>query len=424
MKRLLCVGFLFFATTAQALTEKGFETLNTFAKILHHIEKDYVADVDQGALLRGAIRGMLAHVDPHTVYLSPEVYKHLKDDTSGVFGGVGLEITSRDDWIIVVSPIEGTPAFAAGIQPGDRILKINGKSTKGQDLGWAVQEMRGKKGSPIHLILGRKGVKQQIAVTLMRQTIRAPSVQAELLENRYLYVKIASFQERTARELRKVLKKYGEAMKSDGLILDLRNNPGGLLDQSVQVADFFLTGGLIVSTKGRHGEIDRREATATVGATDFPLILLVNGGSASASEIVAGAMQDHDRGLVVGTPSFGKGSVQSVLELGDGSALKITIAKYFTPSGRSIQSTGVTPDVLVDPVSPKMETNTTEELPAGELPAGEPPAGETPLAEFPSAEPPVAEDYQKAAALNILKLADGVKGEVFKASRVRKRLQK
>lgn len=408
MKRLLCVGFLFLAVPAQALTKKGFETLNTFAKILHHIEKDYVVDVDQGALLRGAIRGMLAHVDPHTVYLSPEVYKHLKDDTSGVFGGVGLEITVREDWIVVISPIEGTPAFAAGIQPGDRILKINGKSTKGEDLGWAVQEMRGKKGSPVQLMLGRKGVKQQISVTLLRQTIRAPSVLAELLENRYLYVKIASFQERTTRELRKVLKKYGKEMERDGLILDLRNNPGGLLEQSVQVADLFLTSGLIVSTKGRHGEIDRREATAAVGSTEFPLILLINGGSASASEIVAGAMQDHDRGLVVGTPSFGKGSVQSVLELGDGAALKITIAKYFTPSGRSIQSTGVMPDVLVDPVAPKVESNSKE----------------PPLAELSP-----TEDYQKATALHLLKLAGGTKGdslpkETFKASRLRKRLQK
>lgn len=389
---------LLFSFKAVALTEKGYEALNTFTKILHHIEKDYVVQVDEKALLQGAIRGMLSNVDPHTVYLSPQIYKHLKDDTSGFFGGVGLEITARDDWITVVSPIEGSPAANAGVKPQDRILKINGKSTKGKDLGWAVQEMRGNKGTELHLVLGRKGVKQQIQVTLIRQVIRAPSVRAELLEDLYLYVKIASFQDRTGRELRKVFNKYEEALKQHGVILDLRNNPGGLLDQSVEVSDFFLSEGLIVSTKGRHGEIDRREASATMGETNFPVIVLINEGSASASEIVAGALQDQDRGLIVGTPSFGKGSVQTVVELGDGSALKITIAKYFTPSGRSIQSVGVIPDIVIEPLRPKAKK---EEVLATE-----------------------EEDYQKVKALYFMKeWKTPTSSEPFKATRLKKLLK-
>ncbi len=333
-----------------ALTEEGFETLNIFTKILHFVEKDYVEEADEKRLLQGAIRGMLSTLDPHSVYLSPSVYKHLKADTSGTFGGVGIEITVRDGWLTVVSPVEGSPAFKAGIQPGDRVLEINGKSTKGMDLGTTVKEMRGPKGKKVVLLIGRKGLKHPFVVSLTRQVIQAPSVQSQMIEDKFLYVKMTSFQERSANDLRKILKKNREKVFQSGMILDLRNNPGGLLNQAVEICDLFLEKGVIVTTAARGKEIDRREAAPEEGESHFPLIVMVNGGSASASEIVAGALQDQHRALILGTQSFGKGSVQSVVELEDGSALKLTIAKYYTPSGRSIQVEGIKPDVLVEPV--------------------------------------------------------------------------
>lgn len=332
-----------------ALSEKGFEALNIFTKVLYYVENDYVEAIDEERLLHGAIRGLLSSLDPHTVYLSPAVYKHLKADTSGIFGGVGLEITIRDGWVTVVSPLEGTPAYHSGIQPGDRILQINGQSTKGMDLGTAVKEMRGKHGSTVNLVLSRKGLKKSMRVTLTRRVIRAPSIRAELLENQYLYVKISSFQERTTQDLKKVLKENAGKLAANGLVLDMRNNPGGLLEQAVQVSDEFLSRGVIVTTASRKGETDRREATPQEGEMAFPIVVLVNGGSASAAEIVAGALQDQKRATIMGTKTFGKGSVQSVVELEDGSALKITIAKYFTPSGKSIQADGIHPDTVVEP---------------------------------------------------------------------------
>lgn len=389
------------------LSEKGFETLSIFTKILHYVENDYVEEVDEEKLLRGAIRGMLNHLDPHTVYLSPQIYKLLKADTAGVFGGVGLEITVRDGWVTVVSPLEGTPAFHAGIKPGDRILTIDGESTKGMDLGTAVKEMRGRRGSRVHLRIGRRGVKNPINVILMRKVIRAPSIRAELLEEIYPYVKISSFQERTGDDLRKVIKKYKKKIYSKGLIIDLRNNPGGLLDQAVKVSDQFLDEGVIVSTKSKKGEIDRKEAReGEPGATKFPLIVLVNGGSASASEIVAGALQDHGRAVILGTQTFGKGSVQSVIEMEDGSALKMTIAKYFTPSGRSIQAKGIHPDIIVEPApGPKQEVDTfrvREENLKGHLSSG----GEPKPISKTDVERSVPFDYQKEVALNYLKSWD------------------
>lgn len=336
------------------LSDEGFETLNIFTRVLHYVENDYVEEIDEKKLLQGAIRGMLSVLDPHTVYLSPAVYKHLKADTAGVFGGIGLEITVRDGWVTVVSPIEGTPAYQAGIRPGDRILRINGQSTKGWDLGAAVKEMRGKKGSSVQLTIGRKGQASPFTVSVVRRAIQAPSVRAELVEDKYVYVKVASFQERTTHDLRDLLKKYQKEIQQSGLILDVRNNPGGLLEQAVQISDLFLDSGVIVTTSGKKGEMDRREASPDGFLTpNFPMIVLVNGGSASASEIVAGALQDHGRAAILGTQTFGKGSVQSVIELDDGSALKITIARYFTPKGRSIQAAGIVPDIVVEPAPPE-----------------------------------------------------------------------
>lgn len=410
MKKVLSLVVLgFFLSVPRAgftLTEKGFEALNIFSKILHYVEKDYVESVNEQQLLRGAIRGMLGTLDPHSVYLVPTVYQQLKADTSGTFGGVGLEITVRDGWVTVVSPIEGTPAAKSGIMPGDRILKIDGKSTKGMDLGSAVKEMRGKKGGKITLTIGRVGMKRPLEFTVVRQTIRAPSVRAELLEEKYLYVRLSSFQERTAGDLRKILKKYRGEINQYGMIFDLRNNPGGLLEQAVQISDLFLEKGVIVTTSARGKEIDRREATAFEGKGEYPLIVLANGGSASAAEIVAGALQDHKRALVLGTQTFGKGSVQSVVELEDGSALKLTIARYFTPSGRSIQVEGIRPDIVVEPLppveaEPELPPRLREEHLRGHL---EGPEEEDALSWKAFREAPL--DYQREVALNYLKSWD------------------
>lgn len=407
------VGFLLFQSPSRsfALTKEGFEALNVFSKILFYVEKDYVENVDEKELLQGAIRGMLSTLDPHSVYLSPKIYKHLKADTSGTFGGVGIEITIRDGWITVVSPVEGSPAMKMGVLPSDRILKINGKSTKGMDLGAAVKEMRGPKGKSVTLTIGRKGLKKPFDVTLTRQTILAPSVQAQLIDDKYTYVKLSSFQERSAHDLQKILKKYREKILEKGLILDLRNNPGGLLNQAVQICDLFLDTGIIVTTAARGKEIDRREAASNEGGEHYPLIILVNGGSASAAEIVAGAMQDQKRGLILGTQTFGKGSVQSVIELEDGSALKLTIARYFTPKGRSIQADGIHPDIVVEPIPPGKEKpeeeaplHIQEKLLEGHLKGSEEKEEGRVFKEAPI-------DYQREVALNYLKSWDAFKKE-------------
>lgn len=419
MKKIIFVATILivmgFHTKGFSLSEKGFETINIFTKILHYVENDYVETVDEQRLLRGAIRGLLSSLDPHTVYLSPDIYKELRADTSGIFGGVGLEITVRDGWITVVAAVEGTPAYRAGIQPGDRILKINGRSTKEMDLGDAVKEMRGKQGTKVILNIGRHSLKQPFDVSLSRQIIKVPSIRAEILDGKYLYAKIASFQERTGDDLKKALKKYAKEVQESGLILDMRNNPGGLLDQAVKVCDQFLESGVIVTTESRNKEIDRKEAGLDGDEAHFPMIVLVNGGSASAAEIVAGALQDHGRALILGTQTFGKGSVQSIVELDDGSALKLTIAKYFTPKGRSIQAAGIRPDVIIEPAPTAKvakegaPVRLREEFLKGHLKGTSEEEGKAqpePIAEI----PPV--DYQKQVALNYLK-----SWEVFKSVR-------
>lgn len=338
-----------------ALGDDGLESLNVFSKVLHHVEKDYVQSIDEKKLIRGAIRGMLSTLDPHTVFMSPEVYKELKVDTSGLFGGIGIEIMIRDGWVTVVSPIEESPAFKVGIQPGDKIVKIDGVSTKDMDLSDAVVKMRGRRGSKVTLGILRLGQKNSFDVTVTREMVRVPSVKSESLDGKYGYVKINSFQEGTTRDLKKTLKKLSKEGSLHGLILDLRNNPGGLLEQAVEVSDLFLENGVIVTTASRDREVDRREAKQEGTEPNYPVIVLVNGGSASASEIVAGALKDHKRAVVLGTRTFGKGSVQTVVELDDGSALKLTIAMYYTPSGRSIQAEGIYPDIAVEATPPQEE---------------------------------------------------------------------
>lgn len=356
MKKILFIAVLLISANAWALSDKGYESLHTFSRVLQQVETNYVEPVDDQLLVRGAIRGMLDVLDPHSVYMPPSVYKELRMETGGRFAGVGLEVTIKKGWITVVSPIEGSPADHAGIKAGDRIIKINGKSAREMDLSEAVGMMRGKSGTHVLLTILRDDNKRPFDVSLVRKVIQVPSIRAELLPDHIGYARITSFQERTGLDLAEVLHNMEKSGPLKGLILDMRNNPGGLLDQAVSVSDLFLQSGTIVTTESRRKEVDRRVASAQGTEPNYPIIVLVNGGSASASEIVAGALQDNARALVMGTQSFGKGSVQSVMELDDGSALKLTIARYYTPSGRSIQALGITPDVVVAESAGKLPT--------------------------------------------------------------------
>ncbi|MBI3072708.1 MAG: S41 family peptidase [Deltaproteobacteria bacterium] len=328
-----------------------YKKLNIFTKILHYVETNYVEPVDDTKLVYGAIKGMLDTLDPHTVFMPPDLYKEMKVDTSGEFGGLGIEITTKDGVLTVVAPIDGTPAHRAGVKSGDQILRIDGDSTKTMSLMDAVKKMRGPKGSKVKLTLRRKGERGTIQeLVIVRDRIKVVSVDSRLLGSGVGVVRIKSFQERTDVYLKDSIEKleqqFGAPLK--GLVLDLRNNPGGLLEQAVRVSDAFIESGLIVFTKGRQkGSVEREFAHPKGTRTDFPMVVLVNGGSASASEIVAGALQDHGRAVILGTQTFGKGSVQTVTELEDGSGLKLTVAKYYTPKGRSIQEKGISPDIVV-----------------------------------------------------------------------------
>ncbi len=331
-----------------AVDDETYDELQTFTNILSIVQKNYVEPVGTKELLEGAVNGMLASLDPHSAYLTAELYKELQVDTKGSFGGLGIEITNRGGVLTVVSPIEDTPAFRAGIQPGDQIIKIEDEFTKDLSLMDAVKKMRGPRGTKVTISIKREGVPELIDFTITRENIRIQSVKPKDLGEGYGYVRITQFQERTGADLHAALDDLEEASGGalSGLILDLRNDPGGLLSQAVKVADTFLDSGLIVYTDGRLESQKQKYFAHKPGSyTGFPMIVLVNGGTASAAEIVAGALQDHKRALVLGTQTFGKGSVQTILPLDDQSALRLTTARYFTPSGRSIQAKGVSPDI-------------------------------------------------------------------------------
>ena len=339
--------------------QADYENLEDFASILAMVRRHYVDDVSTQRLVDGAIRGMLTSLDPHSAYLPPEAYKELQVDTRGSFGGLGIEITLREGVLTVVSPIEDTPAFRAGVVSGDQIIKIEDEFTKDMTLMQAVKMMRGPKGTAIQLTIRREGEPEWIEMEVVREVIRIKSVKFRSLEPGYGYLRLTQFQERTAGEAAKAI----DALAADtpaglqGLVLDLRNNPGGLLSQAVSVSDIFLDAGMVVYTEGRlDNEAQKFFAHKNNSRMDFPMIVLVNGGSASASEIVAGALQDHRRAIVLGTQTFGKGSVQTILPIqGEGSAdsnsaIRLTTARYYTPNGRSIQATGITPDIIMEPV--------------------------------------------------------------------------
>jgi carboxyl-terminal processing protease len=354
---LLVIGmFLGFIVSAHwvpnvsAVGRQDYESLEAFSNILSIVRKNYVEEVETKNLVNGAINGMLNSLDPHSAYLTPDLYKELQSDTQGRFGGLGIEITVKGGVLTVVSPIEDTPAAKAGIKPGDQIFKIEEEFTKDMSLVDAVKKMRGVKGTKINLTIRREGSSDLLEFTLVRDIIRVQSVRSRLLEPGYGYIRLAQFQERSDRDLQRALEKMAaEKGGLSGLVLDLRNNPGGLLTQAVRVSDIFLDSGLIVYTEGRIEAQKQKYFAQKDGSwLDFPIVVLVNGGSASASEIVAGALQDHKRAVVLGTKTFGKGSVQTILPLDDNSALRLTTARYFTPKGRSIQATGIVPDIILD----------------------------------------------------------------------------
>jgi carboxyl-terminal processing protease len=352
---------------AQALPDNTYKELQTFANVLAIVQKNYVEPVSTQELINGAITGMLASLDPHSAYLTPDLYRDLEVETRGSFGGLGIEITIKNDVLTVVSPIEGTPAYTAGIRSGDQIIKINDDFTKGMTLTDAVKMMRGPKGSAIHLTLHREGVPELFTVAVTRDVIKIQSVKSKQLKDGYEYIRITTFQDGTNEDVTKALAKFTKQDHGHikGLVLDLRDNPGGLLNQAVSVADSFLDGGLVVYTQGRLDSQQQKYFAHKKGDfADYPMVVLVNGGSASASEIVAGALQDQRRAIIEGTQTFGKGSVQTILPLDDESALRLTTARYFTPNGRSIQAVGITPDMVVEPPKP---TLAALELPGEDL---------------------------------------------------------
>ncbi len=342
------------ATAYRSATAAGtdYESIELFTDVLAIVKKSYVEEVDTKKLIYGAINGMLASLDPHSSFMPPDTYKELKLDTKGEFGGLGIEISIKDGILTVISPIEDTPAYRAGLKSGDQILKIDDKFTKDLTIMDAVKRMRGAKGTKVNLTIMREGFDKPKDFPLTRDIIQVKSVKFKMLDDGYGYVRIAQFQEKTSDDLQKALASLNETSKGKlrGLVLDLRNDPGGLLDQAVKVSETFLDEGkLIVYTEGREKDAQMKFSSRKgEKQPNYPMVVLINSGSASASEIVAGALQDHKRAVVMGVQSFGKGSVQTIIPLSDNSGLRLTTAKYFTPSGRSIQAKGITPDIAVE----------------------------------------------------------------------------
>jgi carboxyl-terminal processing protease len=431
----VAAGLVLFATGgANGLASTRYQELSLFAGVMKLVRENYVEEVDEAKLVRGAVRGLLADLDPHSSYLDPESHREMQVDTRGEFHGLGIEIMKRrDGFIEVVAPIDGTPAARAGLRARDQVVAICPtevpkdwtepcRATKAMDLHEAVLLMRGPRGSKITIHVLREGFEKPEPYTIVRDVVKVESVEAKLLEPGYGYLRLRSFQERTADDVRREIAKLREQTGGtfSGFVLDLRDNPGGLLDQAVKVADLWLSDGLIVYTQGRV-ESPRQEFRAAPGGEgpSYPMVVLVNAGSASASEIVAGALQDQKRALLLGAATFGKGSVQTVYPLEDGSGLRLTTALYYTPSGRSIQAVGIEPDILVEPQtqlasageSPRARAIRERDLEghfehgpdstgdgAPDVPEAAPEAGEGPPA--PAAE---GEDVQLTRAVEVLK---------------------
>jgi len=325
-----------------------YKNLEIFANILSLLEKNHVEPISPEDVIQGAIKGMLSSLDPHSSYLKPENFKDLQIETQGNFSGIGIEITMKDGVLIVVSPIEGTPAYEQGIKAGDKIIKIGDQFTKDMDLMDAVNQLRGPKGTQVNISVHREGWKDMKEMTITRDVIPLHSVKSRILEPGFAYVRVTNFQAKTTKDVSDAIKAFEEQGEVKGLVLDLRNNPGGLLDQAVKLSDLFLDEGLIVSTIGRApNQNSEYKAHKSGPEYHFPIVVLVNEGSASASEIVAGALQDHGRAVILGEQTFGKGSVQTVIPMPNGAGLRLTTARYYTPKGTSIQAKGITPDVIL-----------------------------------------------------------------------------
>jgi carboxyl-terminal processing protease len=390
----------------EAMAPLPLEELRTFTEVFSRIQSDYVEPVDDKKILKDAIQGMLSGLDPHSTYLDPEGYKEIRIGTEGQFGGLGIEVTMENGFVKVVTPIEDTPAAQAGLQTGDLIVRLDEKPVKGMTLTEAVRLMRGAPGSNIKLTVVREGHDKPLKFSVKRAVIKLQSVKRKLLEKNYGYVRVTQFQGNSAKNLESALtrlkKDNGGELK--GLVLDLRNNPGGILSGAVTISDMFLDKGLIVYTEGRTPDSELRySATPGDEINGAPMVVLVNGGSASASEIVAGALQDHKRAIIMGTRSFGKGSVQTILPISNGAALKLTTARYYTPKGRSIQASGIEPDIVTEEakvtLKEKREMLKEADL-AGHLSSDTEAAPKT---KGPAKPAGSEQDYQLQEALNLLK---------------------
>lgn len=420
----LAIGHGVFAKKNEG-SELPLEALKAFTDVYHRITTDYVEKPDEKKLLEDAIRGMLSGLDPHSNFLNLEEFGELKVGTTGQFGGLGIEVGMENGFVKVISPIDDTPAKKAGVLAGDLIVRLNDKPVKGMTLSDAVKIMRGKPDTDILLTIIREGEEKPLKITITREIIKVKSVKSKMLEDKYGYVRITSFQSRTTQDLLSAIDDLKESNNNslNGLILDLRNNPGGVLGAAIGVSDAFITDGLIVYTEGRIKDSSHKyNATPSDTINGAPLIVLVNGGSASASEIVAGAIQDHKRGIIMGTKTFGKGSVQTIQEIGNGAAVKLTTARYFTPKGRSIQALGITPDIIQSTTkinsTKKESTNGIKEKDLSrhlanpeENDNSKPETSDTNSDEEEKEEPSLAEtDFQLFEALNLLKGLNIIKG--------------
>jgi carboxyl-terminal processing protease len=408
---LVSIGHGVFAERDSAPATLPVEELRTFSDVFGRIKNDYVVDVDDKELIENAIRGMLSGLDPHSAYLDSEEFTELQVGTTGQFGGLGIEVGMENGFVKVIAPIDDTPAQRAGVQAGDLVIRLDDTPVKGMTLNEAVKIMRGKPGSDIELTIVREGVDQPLKINITRDIIKVKSVRSRMLEPGYGYLRISQFQSKTAENMVDAIDKLKKENKGalDGLVLDLRNNPGGVLNGAVAVSDAFLKKGMIVYTEGRIADSRLRfNATPDDVIDGAPLVVLVNQGSASASEIVAGALQDHKRAIIVGVKTFGKGSVQTILPLSSESALKLTTARYFTPSGNSIQAEGITPDIELESVKvasvdrdiePLKEANLTGHLENGNGNDKDGKDGDDKDEETLSA----SDDYMLYEALNLLK---------------------